>query len=82
MRKYVENTQEQLMEVTCNRCGRKMRVENGILKEGCYRGNALFGYFSHKDGTRQLFDLCETCYDTVTNEFVIPVTEIEESELC
>ncbi|HKM33420.1 MAG TPA: hypothetical protein VJY54_01580 [Lachnospiraceae bacterium] len=82
MKNYVGKTQEQLVEVTCNRCGRKMRVENGILKEGCYSSNTLFGYYSRKDGTRQMFDLCEDCYDAVTKAFVIPVTEIEESELC
>lgn len=82
MKKYNGKRQEKLVEVTCNRCGRKMRVENGILKEGCFSSNTLFGYHSRKDGMRHLFDLCEDCYDTVTGDFVIPVTEIEENELC
>ncbi len=82
MRKYTGKAQDKLIEVICNKCGKKIRVEEGIIKEGCYHGNPLFGYFSRKDGTRHTFDICEDCYDAFTRGFVIPVTEIEENELC
>lgn len=82
MRKYSDEQNTRLEAVTCNKCGRPLKVENGILKEGCFSGDARFGYFSEKDGTRQLFDLCEKCYDTMVRDFSIPVEEIEEKELC
>lgn len=81
MRKYAGN-QEQVTEVYCNRCGKKLRVENGIVKDSYVSLDILFGYFNKKDGTRHLFDLCEECYDNIASEFTIPVTEIEEQELC
>lgn len=82
MRKYTEEGHTQLEEVICNKCGRALKVENGIIKEGCFHGNAVFGYFSEKDGIRQHFDLCENCYDEMVRDFKVPAEEIEESELC
>ena len=82
MRKYRDEYKKELTEVVCNKCGRQLKVENGILKEGCFTGNKVFGYFSSKDGIRQQFDLCEECYDAMTATFSIPVSETEENELC
>ncbi|MED9904175.1 MAG: hypothetical protein UFG06_08310 [Lachnospiraceae bacterium] len=82
MRKYKDENKMQLTEVICNKCGRKLTVENGIIKEGHFSADTVFGYFSEKDGTRQKFDLCEKCYDAIIKEFSIPVCEIEEKELC
>lgn len=82
MRKYQDENKMQLTEVVCNKCGRQLKVENGIIKEGCFSADTLFGYFSEKDGTRQQFDLCEACYDAMLKTFSIPVCEIEEKELC
>lgn len=82
MRKYKDEYKQELTEVVCNKCGRQLKVENGIVKEGCFTGNKVFGYFSQKDGIRQEFDLCETCYDAITETFSIPVSETEENELC
>lgn len=42
---------EKLQTVVCNQCGKKMTVENGILKEGCFHGKQQFDYFSEKDQT-------------------------------
>ena len=82
MRKYNE-TQEnfELQEVACNKCGRNMRVERGILKEGCFHADFAFGYFSKRDGMRHRFELCEECYDEMIAEFAIPVEESPEQEL-
>lgn len=81
MREFQRETGEKLIRVVCNRCGKEMRVENGCLKEGCFHGEAHFGYFSRKDGSSQQFDLCESCYDAITAEFVIPAQETEETLL-
>lgn len=82
MRIYQDENSLKLQEVYCNKCGRKIKVENGIVKEGCFCGDTIFGYFSKKDGIRHKFDLCEECYDAVIKEFSIPVFEVEEKELC
>lgn len=81
MREYEEGTEKKLMKAVCNRCGRAMKVEGGLLKEGCFHGKAVFGYFSRKDGVTHQFDLCEDCYDAVTAEFAVPVEESAESEM-
>lgn len=82
MRNYIGEEKRILKEVICNKCGKKIKVENGIVKEGCFSANPSFGYFSEKDGTRHQFDLCEVCYDVLVRSFVIPVVETEENELC
>lgn len=82
MRKYADEEGMIPVSVTCNHCGRAIKVENGIIREGFFSADYLFGYFSKKDGARHRFDLCEACYDKIAEAFAIPVEEIEEKELC
>ncbi|MBQ8189673.1 MAG: hypothetical protein IJZ44_07845 [Lachnospiraceae bacterium] len=77
MRVYNE---KQLTKVFCNRCGKELAVENGILKEGCYHGKQRFDYFSEKDGVIHEFELCEACYDMLIESFRLPVSQREETE--
>lgn len=71
----------ELRKVFCNQCGREMRVENGWIREGHFFGENSFGYFSHKDGQRHRFDLCEDCYDALNRQFLIPSEIVENEEL-
>lgn len=67
-------------ELFCNKCGRKIQMENDILKEDVFEGKKEWGYFSQKDVTMHSFIICETCYDKMISEFAIPpeVTEVTE----
>lgn len=79
MRRYGQNGE--LLTVVCNKCGKALKMEKGYLREFCFDGRAVFGYFSQKDGTAHSFDLCEECYDSLTAQFIVPVEESEETEL-
>lgn len=81
MRQKRIEEKEYLEKVVCNCCGRELAVEDGYLKEGCFEGRQVFGYFSKRDGLRHSFDLCEECYEKWIGSFVIPVEEEEVSEL-
>ncbi|GFI18282.1 hypothetical protein D3Z60_22355 [Lachnospiraceae bacterium] len=81
MRIFFDENKKELKAVTCNKCKKELKVENGILKEGCFGADVLFGYFSNKDGSRHSFDLCEGCYDEMIEGFAIPVNEEEVTEL-
>lgn len=81
MRKYENGQSKKLVHAVCNKCGRVLKVENGCLKEGCFSAEAVFGYFSRKDGTSHRFDLCEDCYDEMISQFSVPVEEEEGAEL-
>lgn len=81
MRESENGLETKLRKVVCNQCGRALKVEGGILKEGCFSADYLFGYFSKKDGVRNRFDLCEECYEKIVSQFKIPVEETEETEL-
>lgn len=81
MRKYLDEKNNELIHVICNKCGKELLVENGILKEGCFESKMAFGYFSRKDGQVHSFDLCEDCYDTLIADFKVPVEEREAREL-
>ena len=70
-----------LKQVFCNRCGRELKVEKEMIREGCFTADIRFGYFSRKDGLRHRFDLCEDCYDQWIAAFRIPVEETPETEL-
>lgn len=79
MRKYGQDGK--LAAVVCNKCGRSLKVEGGYLREFCFRADAVFGFFSKKDGVSQHFDLCEDCCDELTAGFSVPAEETEETEL-
>lgn len=79
MRKYGESGI--LRSVVCNRCGKKLAVKDGILREGAVHFDAAWDYFSEKDGEVHHFDLCEACYDGVTREFLIEMEKEERTEL-
>lgn len=79
MRQYQteEITKKTIHKMYCNKCGRTINLENGIVTEGIYEGATTWGYFSQKDGIKHDFDLCEDCYDTMIKDFVIPIS-VEE----
>lgn len=81
MREYSIAEKRILTAVTCNGCGRQLKVENGELKEGCFAGRQAFGYFSSMDGEMHSFDLCEECYRKMVNKFSVPVLVEEMTEL-
>lgn len=81
MRRYEDEKNGRLKQVICNKCKKELKLENGYLKEACFTADSVFGYFSHRDGIRHRFDLCEECYDNMIAEFRIPVDELPENEL-
>ena len=72
--------EEVIVEVICNQCGKKMGVEEGILKEGCFHADYSFDYFSNKDGYKFSFDLCEECFDHWITGFKHPAEICEVKE--
>lgn len=81
MRKYDIETGTILEMIKCNQCGKQIKVENGIVKEGVFSSEYNWGYFSEKDNQKHIFDLCENCYEDIINKFTIPVEEKENVEL-
>lgn len=61
------------MQIYCNSCGKKLKVENGILKEDAFEATKEWGYFSNWDTQIHHFNLCEECYRKITSNFQIPV---------
>lgn len=57
----------------CNKCGKKIKMEHGIVREGVITISHEWGYFSEKDGERHSFCLCEACYDKIRESFALPV---------
>lgn len=81
MRQYLDYDKKTLEKIVCNQCGRELRLENGIVQEGMFKGETHWGYFSDKDGEKHSFDLCEECYDRLIGGFLVPVTVEDETEL-
>lgn len=81
MRKYSEETKKILLEMSCNKCGKKISVNNGIINEGVFTVTYGWGYFSEKDGQVHNFDLCEKCYDEYTKTFLEPIHVEERNEI-
>lgn len=79
MRKYKSGGQ--LEAVVCNRCGKKLVVKDGIVREGMISIDHNWDFFSEKDGESHHMDLCETCYDEIVEEFRIGVDIEEQIEL-
>ena len=67
--------------IICNCCGKEITVKNGIFQEDYLHVVKNWGYFSEKDGRKQEFFLCESCYDRITGAFLHPVDTTEMTEL-
>lgn len=67
--------------IFCNQCGKELKLEEEIVREGYFSADVTFGYFSNKDGLRHRWDLCEECYDALIRSFQIPVEESERNEM-
>ncbi len=80
MRKILK-TDDILLEMSCDCCKRKIKVENGIVKEGVFSIDYAWGYFSKKDGEIHSIDLCEECYDRIMIEEGIGVLKKDNTEL-
>lgn len=69
------------INIVCNKCGRKILVENQIAREDYLQVNKSWGYFSKKDGKTYRFILCEKCCDELVEKFVVPVKIKDTTEL-
>lgn len=65
----------------CNKCGKTIEIKNGLAREDYVMITKSWGYFSEKDGRRDTFCLCESCYGEITAGFVLPITQEEQTEL-
>ena len=72
MRRYKSNGE--LEKVICNCCGKK------IVREGAISVDHAWDFFSEKDGEVHHWDLCETCYDNLVNQFRIEADVEEQVE--
>lgn len=66
--------------VICNGCGKIIAVRQGIPQEGICSVRQMWSYLSGKDGDVDEFVLCESCYDRITESFVVPLTRTEQTE--
>ena len=69
MREYKLTMQEEkvLSRIICNGCGKEISKD----RADHFHGEKTWGYFSEKDGRQDAFDLCEACYDKLTENFKI-----------
>lgn len=81
MRRYNEETKRELVGMTCNKCGKNITVDKGIVGQGVFSISYGWGYFSKKDGENHNFDICEDCYDELISSFIIPINIEERHEI-
>lgn len=69
MREYRVTLQEEMIlsKIICNGCGKEIPLDTADH----FHGEKTWGYFSEKDGRQDQFDLCEACYDKLTENFKI-----------
>ena len=81
MRVYTVQKEKKPEVIQCNCCGKRILIENGIVREGVFSADCTWGYFSKKDGELHSFDLCEDCYDKIVKTFRIPPKQIQSNEM-
>ena len=64
----------------CNMCGKEIKMEKNVAREGVLAVEHTWGYFSEKDGEIHSFDLCEQCYDHLTAQCKIPPAIKKQTE--
>lgn len=66
--------------VICNKCGKRVVSSTEVIKEEFCEVKKEWGYFSKKDMEVHKFNLCESCYDRMIEEFEVPILIEEKSE--
>ena len=66
---------KKLTKVVCNNCGKNIKVNNFTIEEGVFFADYKWGYFSNT------FDLCEKCYDEITEKFLYKINTKNYTEL-
>ena len=61
----------ELDKIICNKCGKEIKVIEGVAQEDYLEVNKRWGYFSNKDNKEDAFELCEDCYDELVASFKI-----------
>ena len=56
-------------------------MEEAVEKTDYLRIEKSWGYFSNKDGNIIKINICEECYDEMVENFLIPPTVEENTEL-
>ena len=81
MREYKKEETKALERIVCNGCGKVIVGKHGMPMEGVLQVRQAWQYMSGKDGQVDSFDLCEECYDRMTEQFRIPPTKTEVIEM-
>lgn len=68
-------------DVCCNVCGKKIVMEQGIMKEDVFEAAKEWGYFSKYDLEVHKFNICEECYDKLISTFKIPIEVVRKKEV-
>lgn len=68
-------------ELFCNVCGKKIIMEQGILKEDVFEAAKEWGYFSKNDLEVHKFNICENCYEKMVSTFKIPIEVVQKNEV-
>jgi len=81
MREY-RNTEARVLDrIICNGCKKIIGVKRGMPVEEVFQVRQAWGYLSGKDGEVDHFDLCEACYDRMTEQFQIPLKKTDSIEM-
>lgn len=67
MNKEINN----IHEIYCNQCGQVILSNNEHVDY--LKVSKSWGYFSNKDLQIHTFYICESCYDNLIKNFVIPI---------
>ncbi|HHT97982.1 MAG TPA: hypothetical protein GXZ90_08835 [Clostridiales bacterium] len=67
--------------ILCNVCGKEIKLNNGILKEDVFEASKEWGFFSNRDLEVHHFNICESCYENMIENFKIPVTIMDKREV-
>lgn len=81
MRRYEKGDSNNVVQAMCNMCGRKIKIQNGLVLDGVLSIEYKWGYFSDFDGQTHSFDICQECYKKLEKSFVIPIDKENTNEM-
>lgn len=58
-----------VIEVVCNICGKSLKTDDHGYFEDFIHLEKTWGYTSSKDGTTEVVDICEDCWEEMKEKF-------------
>jgi len=75
--KEIEQKATIIVSIDCDRCGKNVKVENGVPIEDMLMLQKIWSPESHWPDEQHTIEICQDCYEEIINHFNIDMERVK-----